>query len=105
MGDRGLNRSAIVDEKLTDSLTVFVNVAVEQAHVVMLDAVLEQVIRTSLIAQLSPKVFPLFLVYVVFVHTESRNKDGLALIVGIDVRVRQRFRLPTKCDLRRTHQI
>jgi hypothetical protein len=95
MGDRGLNRSAIVDEKLTDSLTVFVNVAVEQAHVVMLDAVLEQVIRTSLIAQLSPKAFPLFLVYVVFVHTESRNKDGLALIVGIDVRVRQTFRLPT----------
>ena len=74
--------------KERDSLTVFVNVAVEQAHLVMLDAVLEQVIRTSLIAQLSPKVLPLFLVYVVFVHTESRNKDGLALIVGIDVRVR-----------------
>jgi hypothetical protein len=32
------------------------------------------------------------LVYVVFVHTKSRNKDGLALIVGIDVRVRQRGR-------------
>ena len=90
--DRGrrLNRSAIVDEKLTDSLTVFVNVAIEQAHVAMPDAVLEQVIRTSLIAQLSPKVLPLLLVYVVLVHAKSRNKDGLALIVGIDVRVRQR---------------
>jgi hypothetical protein len=90
--DRGrrLNRSAIVDEKLADSLTVFVNVAIEQAHVAMLDAVLKQVIRTSLIAQLSPKVLPLLLVYVVFVHAESRNKNGLARIGGIDVRVRQR---------------
>jgi hypothetical protein len=58
--DRGrrLNRSAIVDEKRTDRLTVLVNIAVKQAHAAMLDAILEQVIRTSLAAQLSPKILP-----------------------------------------------
>jgi hypothetical protein len=56
----------------------------------MLDTILEQVIRTSLAAQLSSKILPLPLVYVIFGHIEGRDKDGLVIIVGIDVRVRQR---------------
>jgi hypothetical protein len=82
------HRSAIVNEKFTDHLIVLVDVPIKQAHVAVLNASLEQVIRAGLIAQLSPKVLPPLWVYVVFGHTEGRDKYRLAMIAGIDVRIR-----------------
>jgi hypothetical protein len=82
--------SAIVDKKFTDPSTVLVDVAVKYAHVAMLNAILEQVICTSLIAQLSSEVLPLLSVYVAFGYPERRDKDSLAIIVGIDIGICER---------------